>query len=60
MGYSIEQFGLLNRPETMVITQHSRRRFVEREIKLADVCAAINSGEIIEEYPSDYSFPVLF
>jgi hypothetical protein len=56
MGYSIEQFKLLNRPETMVITQHSRRRFVERGIKLADVCAAINTGEIIEEYPTDYPF----
>ena len=57
MAYSIEQFHTLNAPETMVITQHSRKRFAERGIKLADVCEAIDTGVIIEDYPNDYPFP---
>ncbi|MBQ5988253.1 MAG: DUF4258 domain-containing protein [Oscillospiraceae bacterium] len=41
----------------MVITQHSRKRFAERGITISDVIDAINSGEIIEQYPEDYPFP---
>lgn len=55
--YSIEQFQALNKPETIVVTQHSRKRLAERGIELADVCAAINTGTIIEEYPGDFPFP---
>ena len=57
MAYSIEQFRALNNPETMVVTQHSRKRFAERGIKLDDVCEAINTGTIIEDYPNDFPFP---
>ena len=57
MSYSIEQFRLLNRLETIVITQHSRRRFMERGITIKDVCEAIEEGSIIEDYPDDYPFP---
>lgn len=57
VAYSIEQFQALNKPETMVITQHSRKRFSERGIHLADVCAAIDTGIIIEDYPNDFPFP---
>ncbi len=57
MIYSMEQFQLLNKPETIVLTQHSRRRFMERGILLEDVENVLNNGSIIEEYPDDYPFP---
>lgn len=57
MVYSIEQFQLLNSPEKIVLTQHSRRRFMERGILLEDVENVIKNGSIIEEYPDDYPFP---
>lgn len=57
MSCSLEQLRALNKPETMVITQHSRKRFAERGIALADVCEAINTGTIIEDYPNDFPFP---
>lgn len=55
--YSIQQFADLNKPETIIITQHSRKRFQERGITIDDVCNTIRHGEIIEEYPEDYPFP---
>lgn len=57
MIYTIDQFQLLNSPETIVLTQHSRRRFMERGILLEDVVNELNNGSIIEEYPDDYPFP---
>lgn len=57
MGYSIKQFRALNKPELIVLTQHSRKRFEERGVKLADICNAIATGMIIEEYPNDYPYP---
>ena len=55
--YSIEEFKNINKPENIVITQHSRIRFAERGISILDVCGAIDSGEIIEQYPDDFPFP---
>ncbi|MBQ9196698.1 MAG: DUF4258 domain-containing protein [Clostridia bacterium] len=55
--YLIEQFRALAAPSSMVITQHSRKRFAERGIKIQDVCQAIQTGRIIEQYPDDYPFP---
>ena len=55
--YTIDEFKIINEPTKMVITQHSRKRFMERGIRLQDVCDAIKSGEIIEQYPKDYPFP---
>ena len=57
MGYTIEQFRAINNPETMIITQHSRKRFAERGIMLSSVCEAIRTGVIIEDYPDDFPFP---
>lgn len=57
MAYSIEQFIKLNKPQNIVITQHSRKRFTERNIKLTDVIEGIKTGIIIEEYPDDFPFP---
>ena len=57
MTYTINQFRALNKPELIVVTQHSRKRFAERGIRLCDVCKAIETGEIIEYYPEDYPVP---
>ena len=55
--YSIEQFQSINHVPSFVITQHSRKRFSERGITIADICTAIQNGEIIEQYPDDKPFP---
>ena len=55
--YKIEDFRQINQIEHMLITQHSRRRFEERGIGIDDVCEAINTGEIIEQYEDDFPFP---
>ena len=55
--YLIEQFKELNTMEKMVLTQHSRKRFSERGIKIQDIVNTIDAGEIIEDYPEDYPFP---
>ena len=54
--YSIEELRRLCEPKNMVVTQHSRKRFEERGIKISDICSAISHGEIIEQYPNDYPF----
>ena len=58
--YSIEQFKALTVPASMVITQHSRKRFAERHIMIQDVCQAIQTGRIIEQYPDDFPLSSLF
>ena len=45
--YSIEQFQRLNKPESMVLTQHSRKRFAERGISIDDIGYVFRTGEII-------------
>lgn len=55
--YSIEQFHQLNKPESMVLTQHSRKRFAERGINIEDIQFVFRTGEIIEQYPDDTPFP---
>jgi hypothetical protein len=41
----------------IIWTEHQVLRMRERGIKRADVIAAIQSGEIIEQYPDDMPFP---
>lgn len=55
--YSIEQFRKLNKPQSMVLTQHSRKRFAERGISIDDIGYVFRTGEIIEQYPDDMPFP---
>lgn len=55
--YSIDQFRKLNKPDSMVMTQHSRKRLSERGIRIQDIINAVDTGEIIEEYPEDHPFP---
>ena len=53
----INEYRAVNNAENIVITQHGWKRLQERGILLGDVMAAIDNGEIIEEYPEDYPFP---
>jgi len=55
--YSVEDFKAISSLDNIIITQHSRKRFAERGININDVQNAINSGEIIEQYPEDFPFP---
>lgn len=38
-------------------TAHVLKRLMQRGISQADVIQAIQSGEIIEQYPDDYPYP---
>jgi len=38
-------------------TTHAAERFRQRKINIKDIRNAINSGEIIEQYPEDYPYP---
>ena len=53
----IEQYRRLNHDENIAVTNHARMRFAEREIALDDIEKAIETGQIIEEYPGDKPFP---
>lgn len=43
--------------DTVFVTEHAAERFHQRGIKITDIKNAINTGEIIEQYPDDYPFP---
>ncbi len=53
----IEQLRTLNRPEQIAITEHARRRLVERGISVNDIIRCISTGEIIKQYEDDKPFP---
>ena len=53
----IDDLRKINRLECIIITQHSRKRLAEREIRIEDILHLINNGEIIEDYPDDKPFP---
>lgn len=43
--------------DTVFVSDHAAKRFRERGIKINDVRNAVQSGEIIEQYPDDYPYP---
>ena len=43
--------------EKIFVTNHAAERFRERGINMEDIHSAINSGEIIEQYPGAYPNP---
>ena len=53
----IGQLRALNRPEQIAITEHARRRLVERGIAVNDIIRCIDTGEIIKQYEDDKPFP---
>lgn len=44
-------------PENIILTIHAAKRLEQRGIRLMDVINCIHSGEIIEQYPTDYPHP---
>lgn len=53
----IQQLRALNKAEQIAITEHARRRLVERGISVDDIIRCINSGDIIKQYEDDKPFP---
>ena len=53
----IERLKLYFANDMVFVTEHSAERFRQRGIRTADIRHAVNSGEIIEQYPEDYPFP---
>lgn len=43
--------------DKVFMTEHAAERFHQRGIRIRDIRSAINSGEIIEQYPNDYPYP---
>lgn len=52
----IEQLRTLNKAEQIAITEHARRRLVERGISVNDIIRCIDAGEIIKQYEDDKPF----
>lgn len=44
-------------PEKIEITLHAAKRLQQRGISINDIISCILSGEIIEQYPTDYPHP---
>lgn len=43
--------------ENVELTAHTLMRLRERKIKISEIYAGIETGEIIEQYPNDKYFP---
>lgn len=57
MGLNISELQKLCIPENIAITLHAAKRLEQRGISINDVISCILSGEIIEQYPTDYPHP---
>jgi hypothetical protein len=53
----IENIRSLCTDDTIVLTEHLLTRMRQRQIKLINIKHTIETGEIIEQYPTDYPFP---
>ena len=53
----IDEIQAMYSENSVVATQHFLQRIEKRGIALSEIQAAIETGEIIEEYPSDYPHP---
>ena len=54
---TIEDFRKINKSENIIVSLHGQIRLNERNITIDDIMNAIDNGEIIEQYPSDFPFP---
>ena len=52
-----EQLYKLCHDDTIIMTNHLTLRCEERNIKYKDIKTAILTGEIIEQYSTDYPYP---
>ncbi|MCL2765130.1 MAG: DUF4258 domain-containing protein [Treponema sp.] len=53
----IEDIKNLCTDDTIILTEHLITRMRQRNIRLNDIKKAVDNGEIIEQYPTDYPFP---
>lgn len=54
---TIDELRKLCEDKTIMFTDHARIRCQERGLRYSDLKAAVLSGEIIEQYPTDYPYP---
>lgn len=57
MELNIYDLRKLCKPANIEITLHAAKRLEQRHISIKDVISTILSGEIIEQYPTDYPYP---
>lgn len=55
--FSIEDLQQVNDEKNIVVTLHGHLRLIERNITIDDIVNAIETGQIIEQYPNDQPFP---
>ena len=56
-GVDIHDLKELTNQSKILWTEHIALRLMQRDIKRADVLECIQTGEIIEQYPTDKPFP---
>jgi len=54
---TVEDIALLCKAQSVRWTSHILERMFRRGIIVDDVVSALTTGEIIEQYPTDYPFP---
>lgn len=54
---NIETVQLYFTAEKIVLSDHIRQRMQGKNIRMSDIIAGINTGEIIEDYPEAYPYP---
>ena len=54
----IEQLRFLCKDETIQMTDHVYKKSRQRNIKFDDIKRCIMYGQIIEDYPNDFPFPL--
>ena len=57
MGIEIHDLRMLCNDDAVRWTDHILKRLMQRGITQDDVLQAIQTGEIIDQYPDDYPFP---
>ena len=57
MPYTLDDIRKICSDDNIILSSHTKNRFIERNISYKDVYTAILNGEIIEEYPDDTPFP---
>ena len=54
---TIERLRMYYEDDQVFVTAHSAERLRQRGIRAKDVRNAVYTGEIIEQYPTDYPYP---
>ena len=55
---NIDEIKLLCKDDTIEVTQHILLRLQQRKITYKEIKEAILNGEIIEDYPEDFPYPI--